>query len=110
LRKNFKITERVKMQFQFDFFNCLTTRSYSTAPLLMQSGINLSFKHTTGESGDPTTAPYADSQGNPSTRSPNSRQPELLRSPAAEVNHLAATAQQHDERRVVRGVHHQQDL
>jgi len=57
-RKNFKITERVTMQFQLDFFNLFNHPQYSTAAFTNGKG-GVSFNVNT------PGAPYADKNGAP---------------------------------------------
>ena len=67
LRKNFKITERIKMQFQLDFFNLFNHPQYRSDSLNL--GLNFSapaqFDASSLGLGDPTTAEFLDSAGNP---------------------------------------------
>jgi hypothetical protein len=67
LRKNFKLTERVKMQLQFDFFNLFNHAQYRADNLNL--GLNFSAPNQFDSSslglGDPTTAEFVDSAGNP---------------------------------------------
>jgi hypothetical protein len=69
LRKNFKITERLKMQFQLDFFNVLNHPQYSTAALGSNNGgkggITFNFNSPQRAVGNPASALYADAGGNP---------------------------------------------
>jgi hypothetical protein len=66
LRKNFKITERLKMQFQLDFFNVFNHPQYSTAAFTNgKGGINFSFNTPQRTVGNPASALYADASGNP---------------------------------------------
>jgi len=93
LRKNFKITERVKMQFQLDFFNLFNHPQYSTAGLAgnnSKGGINFSVNTPTSKVDNSATALYADSQGNPIFSQTN---PADATKPftGCGVNHLAAT-------------------
>ncbi len=67
LRKNFKITERIKMQFQLDFFNLFNHPQYRADSLNL--GLNFSapaqFDANSLGLGDTTTAEFLDSAGNP---------------------------------------------
>jgi hypothetical protein len=66
LRKNFKITERVTMQFQLDFFNLFNHPQYSTAAFTnAKGGVNFSTNTPTRTVGVPASALYADKSGNP---------------------------------------------
>jgi hypothetical protein len=61
LRKNFKITERIKMQFQLDFFNLFNHPQYQASAIKM----NWDFNTPTRTPGVPSSALYADKNGNP---------------------------------------------
>ena len=61
LRKNFKLTERVKMQFQLDFFNVFNHPQYRADNL----GLGLNFSAPALKNDDPTSAEFLDSGGNP---------------------------------------------
>jgi hypothetical protein len=61
LRKNFKLTERVKMQFQLDFFNVFNHPQYRADNL----GVGLNFSAPALKNDDPTSAEFLDSAGNP---------------------------------------------
>jgi len=90
LRKNFKLTERVKMQFQLDFFNIFNHPQYSTAAFTNgKGGISFGFNTPNSKVNDATSAAYADSQGNPiyfQTNPADSTKPFT----GCGVNHLAA--------------------
>jgi len=89
LRKNFKITERVKMQFQFDFFNLFNHPQYKADNIGANGLLNFSVNTPQSKVGDSTTALYADSQGNPiyfQTNPADSTKPFT----GCGVNHLAA--------------------
>jgi len=61
LRKNFKITERVKMQFQLDFFNVFNHPQYRADSL----GLGLNFSAPKLVADDPTSAEFLDKNGAP---------------------------------------------
>lgn len=66
LRKNFKLTERVKLQFQLDFFNVFNHPQYSTAAFTnAKGGVNFPVNTPSPRKGDSTSALYADKNGNP---------------------------------------------
>ena len=61
LRKNFKLTEWLKMQFQLDFFNLFNHPQYQASAINMNWGYNT----PTRTPGVATSALYADMSGNP---------------------------------------------
>ncbi len=61
LRKNFRITERIKMQFQMDFFNLFNHPQYQASAIRM----NWDFNTPTRTPGAASSALYADKNGNP---------------------------------------------
>jgi len=61
LRKNFKLTERVKMQFQLDFFNLFNHPQYRTDSL----DLGLNFNAPQLQADNPASAEFVDSAGNP---------------------------------------------
>jgi len=61
MRKNFKLTERVNMQFQFDFFNLFNHPQYQASAINMNWGFNT----PTRIPGSAGSALYADKSGNP---------------------------------------------
>jgi hypothetical protein len=66
LRKNFKLREWLKMQFQLDFFNVFNHPQYSTAAFTNgKGGINFSFNSPQRTPGQASSALYADKNGNP---------------------------------------------
>jgi hypothetical protein len=69
LRKNFKITERVKMQFGLDFFNLFNHPQYQASGLGSNNGnkggITYSFNQPQVTPGSPASANFADKNGNP---------------------------------------------
>jgi hypothetical protein len=65
LRKNFKLTERVKMQFQFDFFNLFNHPQYSADAIGGNGLLNFSFNAPQRAVGSASSALYADKSGNP---------------------------------------------
>ena len=72
LRKNFKLTERVKMQFTFDFFNLFNHPLYQASSIGGNGEFNVNFNGPPSQfdnnnigKGDPTTALYLDANGNP---------------------------------------------
>jgi hypothetical protein len=65
LRKNFKLTERVKMQFQFDFFNLFNHPQYQANNIGGNGLITYSFNTPQRTVGMPSSALYADKNGAP---------------------------------------------
>jgi hypothetical protein len=65
LRKNFKITERVRMQFQFDFFNLFNHPQYSANAIGGNGLLNFAFNSPQRTPGVASSALYADKNGNP---------------------------------------------
>lgn len=65
LRKNFKITERVKMQFHFDFFNLFNHPQYLANAIGGNGLINFAFNSPQRTVGSASSALYADKNGNP---------------------------------------------
>jgi len=65
LRKNFKITERLKMQFQMDFFNVFNHPQYSANAIGGNGLLNFSFNSPQRTVGSAASAQYADKNGNP---------------------------------------------
>jgi len=66
VRKNFKITEWLKMQFQLDFFNIFNHPQYSTAAFTNgKGGVSFSFNEPQRAVGNPASALYADKNGDP---------------------------------------------
>jgi len=67
LRKNFKLTERIHMQFQMDFFNLFNHPQYRADSLGL--GLNFvapaQFDANSLGLGNPATAEFLDAQGNP---------------------------------------------
>jgi len=61
LRKNFKLTERVRVQFQFDFFNLFNHPQYQASALNM--GLNFNAPQLTVDQA--SSAEFLDSAGNP---------------------------------------------
>lgn len=61
VRKNFRLTERIKMQFQMDFFNLFNHPQYQASAINMNWGFN----SPTRTPGNPASALYADKNGNP---------------------------------------------
>jgi hypothetical protein len=60
IRKNFRLTERFKMQFQMDFFNVFNHPQYQASAINMNWGFN----SPTRTPGNPASALYADKNGN----------------------------------------------
>jgi len=88
LRKNFKITERLKMQFQMDFFNVFNHPQYSANAIGGNGLLNFSFNTPPATPDNPASAPYADSQGNPIYERANLANPSQPFTGCG-VNHLA---------------------
>ena len=66
LRKNFKLTERVKMQFQLDFFNLFNHPQYKSDSIGNNNGsFGVNFNGPTRAVGNPNSALFLDSAGNP---------------------------------------------
>ena len=67
LRKNFKITERLKMQFQLDFFNLFNHPQYRADSLDLGLNFNApaQFDANSLGIGNPATAEFVDKAGNP---------------------------------------------
>ena len=66
LRKNFKITERVKMQFQLDFFNVFNHPQYKSDSIGNNNGsFGVNFNGPTRVADNPSSALFLDSAGNP---------------------------------------------
>jgi len=61
LRKNFKLTERLKMQFQLDFFNLFNHPQYRADSL----DLGLNFNAPQLQADNPASAEFVDSAGNP---------------------------------------------
>jgi len=80
VRKNFKLTERVKMQLQFDFFNLFNHQQYRADSL----NLGLSFNNPQLQANNPASAEFVDSAGNPIY--PRSG---VANSTGCGVNHLA---------------------
>ena len=83
LRKNFKITERIKMQFQLDFFNLFNHPQYRADSL----ALGLNFVAPALKNDDPTSAEFLDSAGN--AIYPRSA---VAKSTGCGTNHLADAA------------------
>ena len=83
VRKNFKLTERVKMQLQFDFFNLFNHAQYRADNL----NLGLNFNAPQLQADNPATAEFVDSAGNPVY--PRSG---ITGSTGCGVNHLASAA------------------
>ncbi|MGB7846142.1 MAG: carboxypeptidase regulatory-like domain-containing protein [Candidatus Acidiferrum sp.] len=65
LRKNFKLTERIGMQFQFDFFNLFNHPQYQASALSNNGKVQFNYNTPQRTVGVPTSALYADKGGNP---------------------------------------------
>jgi carboxypeptidase family protein len=83
LRKNFKLTERVKMQLQFDFFNLFNHPQYRADNL----NLGLNFSAPQLQADNPATAEFLDSAGSPIYPRSN-----VTGSTGCGTNHLASPA------------------
>ena len=65
LRKNFKLTERVKMQFTLDFFNLFNHPQYLASSIGGNGEFSVNFNGPTRVADNPNSALYLDSAGTP---------------------------------------------